>query len=960
MLVVPGTVIERYVVMRELGQGGMATVYLAKHSGLGTLHALKVLTVNSPSVQDRLIQEGRIQGALSHPHVVSVTDLVDVGGSPGLVMEFISGPSLDRLLIRGRLPLEQVDVIARHVIHGVAAAHTLGLVHRDLKPGNVMIQVVGQRVHAKVTDFGLAKVISGPTTKGVTRSGMAMGTPGYMAPEQVKDAAKVDHRADLWSLGAMLYEMVVGVRPFGHGTMVEIFDLIRAGAYRPVREVAPHTPERMIRAIEACMRLDPAERVQSCESLLALWEDGETVSATPPWRPEDLEEIKGMGAVGVDSIPSAESAGATMTFGPGNDSSAQTMGNSQQLGVLQSAADATTFPEEFDTPRRSLAPLLLVLPIGGVAVAAVALLAIVGVVAAWWVVPRGPVVERYAFVDFGPQGLVGRQVLPDDAEPLQWFEVASLGGRVVDVRRRGRHGLEQFQLVQEVPVYDGEALVEVRTLNQLGAVQFTRQISRRDDEVRVRNLGSDEQPTAGPLTGALVEVHVLNDGGAVGEVRYENERGEAMATHNGTWGERREYDGQGRRTGLMWLGRHRGGIVNASGVMRQTFAYADERWSGLVSSVESFGWADIPVSGASGCHVTAHQYDGKARPERLECRDASGQPMPDALGCTAWTFEYAESASDRRCERDGQPSPTVDGWVTETATYSADGALKSLSWFDVDGDATAGSGGLHAVHYERDERGALVGEGPYLDTGGQRVLTPAGHGGIRYSNDERGQLIRKDFLGLSGEVSADARGVAVVSYERNAVGIEVAKWCLGRTLQPVECQPGWHRVEREVDSRGIALVEGWFDVSRKPTAGPLGAVRVESTVDPHVGRFSERRYLDATGQLTLNIGGYAMERRSYDSQGRESSIQLFGEDEKPVLVERFGGASRERLYDASGHVVETAWYGVDGKPYGPDGTAVRVVISRDERGLETERTYFGADGRPAPARESDSGELDRL
>jgi len=178
----PGEVVDRYVIEQKIGQGGMAVVYRARHSQLGTLHAIKVLQVPALAIRDRLLLEGRAQATLRHPNIVNVTDVIDVHGAPGLVMELVEGPSLDDLLARVQLTIPQVDELARGILAGVAEAHRHGLIHRDLKPANVMLKPTGTGFVPKVTDFGLAKVLSADEGPGRTQSNVAMGTPAYMAP----------------------------------------------------------------------------------------------------------------------------------------------------------------------------------------------------------------------------------------------------------------------------------------------------------------------------------------------------------------------------------------------------------------------------------------------------------------------------------------------------------------------------------------------------------------------------------------------------------------------------------------------------------------------------------------------------------------------------------------------------------------------------------------------------------
>ena len=144
----------RYTVLRLLGAGGMARVYQVRHAELGSLHALKVLRVSSPEIRERLRQEGRVQSRVRHPNIVAVTDVVSVQGAPGLVMEYIGGPSLRDLLDASRLDHRQADGLARGILDGVEAAHRAGLIHRDLKPGNVLLDPVGDRLVPRITDFG--------------------------------------------------------------------------------------------------------------------------------------------------------------------------------------------------------------------------------------------------------------------------------------------------------------------------------------------------------------------------------------------------------------------------------------------------------------------------------------------------------------------------------------------------------------------------------------------------------------------------------------------------------------------------------------------------------------------------------------------------------------------------------------------------------------------------------------
>ncbi|MCB9677217.1 MAG: serine/threonine protein kinase [Alphaproteobacteria bacterium] len=275
-----GTLIsDRYTVEEVIGEGGMAVVYRARHAQLGTLHALKVLSLTSRAVRERLLQEGRVQARLRHPNIVAVTDVIEVNGQPGLVMELVEGPSLDDLVKQQKLTIEQADAIGRGVLAGVAHAHAHGLIHRDLKPANVMLQITADGLVPKVTDFGLAKIAAGDDTKARTRTGATMGTPQYMSPEQIHDSKNVDARSDVFAVGAILYELVTGERAFDGDNLLEIFARVANAEYTDPRSLRPDLPERMADAILRSLVIDPDARVPSCKELFALWTAGESMPA---------------------------------------------------------------------------------------------------------------------------------------------------------------------------------------------------------------------------------------------------------------------------------------------------------------------------------------------------------------------------------------------------------------------------------------------------------------------------------------------------------------------------------------------------------------------------------------------------------------------------------------------------------------------------------------------------------
>lgn len=267
MELAPGRRVERYEVIERLGEGGMAVVYRVRHISLGTEHALKVLSHSGHSIRERLLQEGRLQATLRHPNLLPVTDVLEVDGSPGLLLDYVRGPSLEAWLLARRPSLEDALELFGQLLAGVEHAHDAGVVHRDLKPANVLIDLSGPEPVARVADFGLAKALGGSQGMAQTRTGVAMGTPSYMAPEQIRDAKAVDRRGDVFSLGAILYEMVCGRMAFVGQDMLEIFNAVASGNYVDPQALEAKLPHRVAQAIRGALCVNAEDRIQDCAAL---------------------------------------------------------------------------------------------------------------------------------------------------------------------------------------------------------------------------------------------------------------------------------------------------------------------------------------------------------------------------------------------------------------------------------------------------------------------------------------------------------------------------------------------------------------------------------------------------------------------------------------------------------------------------------------------------------------------
>jgi len=259
---------DRYRIEREVGAGGMATVFLAQDLKHDRQVALKVLRPELGAVLggERFLREIQIAARIQHPHVLALLDSGEADGLLYYVMPFVRGESLrDRLGREGKLPIADVIRMLRDVADGLAEAHRQGLVHRDVKPDNVLIS--GN--HAVVTDFGVAKAAttaSGP--QALTTAGVALGTPAYMSPEQVTAETTIDHRTDIYALGVMGYELLAGRPPFLGATAQEVLVAHLASDPEPVTGPRPDTPPALAQLIMTCLAKQPADRWQSTDEVL--------------------------------------------------------------------------------------------------------------------------------------------------------------------------------------------------------------------------------------------------------------------------------------------------------------------------------------------------------------------------------------------------------------------------------------------------------------------------------------------------------------------------------------------------------------------------------------------------------------------------------------------------------------------------------------------------------------------
>jgi len=329
-VLVIGSTLGHYEVVGTLGRGGMGEVYLARDTTLGRQVALKILladVADDPERGARFDKEARAVAALNHPNIVTVHSIERAGDVRFITMEYVSGKTLSTVIPPTGLPLTTFFEYALPLVDAVGAAHQQGVAHRDLKPDNVMVGADGR---VKVLDFGLAKLVPGPTeglttttvapSQGRTAEGQVFGTVAYMSPEQAQGQS-VDHRSDVFSLGIMLHEMVTGRRPFGGGNSASIVAAILRDPAPRITESNPSHPAGLERIIKRCLAKNPSHRYQRGSDLWyelsELKEELQTASGTrvvAPVARRSRVRTTALGAVVVGAL-----VGGVYWLWPGSD-----------------------------------------------------------------------------------------------------------------------------------------------------------------------------------------------------------------------------------------------------------------------------------------------------------------------------------------------------------------------------------------------------------------------------------------------------------------------------------------------------------------------------------------------------------------------------------------------------------------------------------------------------------------
>ena len=266
-----GTRLGKYQIVRLLGAGGMGAVYEASHTEIGKRVAVKVLgpaIAAVPGARVRFLREAQLTSKVRHPNIVDVTDMGNEGGQAFLVMEFLQGEDLaQRLSVAKKMAQAELVDIMLPVCSAVAAAHAAGIIHRDLKPQNIFLAQGPHGMQPKVLDFGISKGTDNVGVGTLTDTGAMIGTPFYLAPDQIMDGKSAGSASDQYALGVLLYECLTGQRPFESDNLFMVFQAIVNGSPPPPRQLRPELAPQLERVILRAMNVDPKQRFASVNQL---------------------------------------------------------------------------------------------------------------------------------------------------------------------------------------------------------------------------------------------------------------------------------------------------------------------------------------------------------------------------------------------------------------------------------------------------------------------------------------------------------------------------------------------------------------------------------------------------------------------------------------------------------------------------------------------------------------------
>ncbi len=978
----PGDMFSGYVVEKLLGKGGMGAVYLVRAPD-GEQYAVKVMFPDMadkhPDFRKRFLREGEFARGIRHPNLIAV---YKVGVDPAtqlhyIVMEYAPGGSVrDRLEKTGRFEIGEAVEIIRQVAYGLTAAHQYGVIHRDIKPDNILFTSDGT---PKLADLGVAKFTEGASKTTMTTAGEIIGTPAYMAPEQMMNAHKVDARADIYALGVVFYEMLAGKRPNENDTVLQILAKAVKGIPIPnVRKMRPEVSASLVQVLNVMCAIRADDRFDSSQKLIDVF-----------------ERLK---HEGLDT----------------------------RLGLRQPS----------NRRLRRLLPMSLLLgsvAIGLCAAAYDRMATFVEYYGDWvdeWGIPSGriPIAAKnarqrghFAFEYRGRSSLFGKRLL----RRVTWRGLLGFCESSNDAMEGRRPNVMEFS-------YDEDGrLAYVDHVTACGRVELRCQYSGKDMryidfKLPERNGGViaafipdrydfDEPDGKDKIDTSRIRRHVVTrDGhGRVSRIEFmTNDSNEPVADSKGFFGRVFERDETGRPSLMYCIDEEGNRAVDEFGVafVRRTYD-AD----GNFQETEYLDASTNSVLSANGYASVSFEHDGLGRNTRVVYRGVDGRPClsrREGFAGDETTYK-AEGRAFRKmylgvdgapiylnglgageevegidyvdhvpCRirttflgEDGKPRPSRGGYTIVERLFTKEEETERR-FFDADGHPVEGESGFHCRRKSYDAFWNLV-EVRHYDIAGKVCRNSfEGIAIVNHAFDMSGRVIERRFRDEHENLCKNKYGYAVEKLRYDSHGNLAGLVYLDEAGSPCETSFGYASVRQKFNAAGLLIRWECFSKDGVP---PTNGVPVVEYVREKHGWITERRCCDISGALYAGESGIALTKYSYDGRGRRTFIADYSLDgvQKGIAVrseydergcetlrefigtngcltvDKDWGCMRMRMrYDGLNNCIERSFFDENDKPMlnqrttqTPFGVS-RITYSLNSQSGMTECRYYDTNGKP--------------
>jgi eukaryotic-like serine/threonine-protein kinase len=1010
-----------FQLITKLGQGGMGVVYRAWQPSLRRQVALKVLAGMGAKAETRFNREIQALGRVDHPHVVKVFTSGSDGDLWFYAMELVEGVPLSTICERleGKANPAAVDLKTWHdtlstacaesrqsetplsdpqtapraaipnlaheasahstpsldasgdysrriaeliaqVARGAHALHEAGVVHRDIKPGNIMVTANG--THAVLVDLGVAQLADDMDGK-LTRTRQVVGTLRYASPQQVLAVEKLDRRTDIYSLGVTLWELLT-LHPFLGATddMPEpvLMEKIQHDEPARVRSFHPEIRRDLEAIAQKCLEKDPRRRYQTAEELardLERFLNGEGVQARPvgPLR-RAFRQAKRRPAR-TASIVAAILAVPLLFLGyrywdahfrvkvEYYANFTKEFGAPQGIGRVSEAEAHHRFVTwKFVKRGRQVESFEAVNGRGYPSVEH-------GVTAFIHRLNEGKRECKYAYKR-NADGALEEEIALDRAGEIVWvFHFSTpTTGYYADKRGipRARSGsgaaflefvFTDTGLARETHFLDKDGNPQASAENIFG---FTCQFDERGLEIERRFLDAAHKPALDSEGIAGFRLAYDKMGNRLEAVALAAD-GQPTFHKEGFAKWVRKYDRYGNVLEETYLGADDKPIVVSAGYAKWCSEY-DEQGYRIAESY--LGVDDKPVLQKNGYARATARFDERGNQIEEACFGVDGQPTLTRDGFARWVARYNDHndpIEKTYFGMDGKPMAIKEGYARWTSKYDEHGNEIEAAYFDIDGQPTTNKEGSAKWTARFDDRGNRI-EEAYFGVDGRPTLEKDGAARFVFKYDERGNLIESDYLGVDGQPIAGKAGVAKSTARFDERGHRIEDAYFGVNGKPILGSVRCAKLVYQYDDRGNWIATDFFGTDGMPILMPNGFARWAAKYDGQGNRIEES-YFGVDGSPVVNKSGYARWRAHFDDRHNRIEETYFDIDDKPTL-EKSGFARWLALCDERGHRIEESYFGVDGKPIANNDGVAKWRAHFDERGNQIGLDFFGIDGEP--------------